>query len=448
MRIGFASCGRVKRIDRAWLALTEVVLNEEDTMNRTVRLGATTLALTALIAGCGRGDAEDDAPQETGEAVEEGAASGTVEVWAMGTEGEELGAFAAAFTEENPDVEINVTAVPWDAAHDKIATAIAGGQTPDISMIGTTWMGEFAATGALDPTPDLIDGSTFFDGAWGTTDVGGTNYGVPWYVETRVLYYRSDLVPEPPADWEGLTAMATDAKAAGAEWGINLQPGQTGAWQTFMPFAWQAGAQMVNEDATEFTIDSPEFVEALTKYQSFFTEELAPTALPTGSLEPDFMAGKIASFVSGPWHVGILEELDPAGMANVGLAPLPAGAQEASFIGGANLAVFKDAENRDAAWKFVEWLSRPETQVQWYQTVKDLPSVASAWQDPAIADDQYLTIFGEQLQTAVAPPSIPTWEEVASVIDTELERLCKSGADPQEVATTIQQQAASIGTGL
>ncbi|WP_024285186.1 sugar ABC transporter substrate-binding protein [Cellulomonas sp. KRMCY2] len=419
-------------------------------MNRTMRIGGATIAIAALgLTGCGRGDAGDGGgTEEPAAAVSEGAATGSVEVWAMGTEGEKLGDFAAAFVAENPDVEINVTAIPWDAAHDKIATAIAGGQTPDVSMIGTTWMGEFAATGAFDPTPDLIDSSQFFEGAWGSTDVGGTHYGVPWYVETRVLYYRTDLVPEPPTDWDGLTAMAQDMQAAGAEWGINLQPGQTGAWQTFMPFAWQAGAQMTNEDATEFTIDSPEFVEALTKYQSFFTDGLAPTELPQGSLEPGFMAGTIGSFVSGPWHVGILEETDPAGMANVGLAPLPAGAKEASFIGGANLAVFKDAENRDAAWKFVEWLSRPEVQVEWFTTVTDLPSVASAWDDPAIADDEYLSVFGKQLETAVAPPSIPTWEEVASVIDTELERLTKSGADPQEVATTIQEQAAAIGTGL
>ncbi len=417
-------------------------------MNRTTRACITVLAISALVAGCGRGGDEGESAPQTGAAVSEGPASGTVEVWAMGTEGEKLGDFAAAFVAENPDVNIKVTAIPWGAAHDKIATAIAGGQTPDISMIGTTWMGEFAATGALDPTPDLIDSSRFFDGAWGSTDVGGTNYGVPWYVETRVLYYRTDLVPEPPTDWDGLTAMAKAMQAGGAEWGINLQPGQTGAWQTFMPFAWQAGAQMTNADATEFTIDSPEFVAALTKYQSFFTDGLTPMELPEGSLEPDFMAGKIGAFISGPWHVGILTETDAAGMANVGLAPLPAGAQQASFIGGANLAVFKDATNRDAAWKFVEWLSQPEVQVQWYKTSNDLPSVASAWDDPAIADDQYLGIFGTQLKTAVAPPSIPNWEQVASVIDTELERLTKSGADPQEVATSIQKQATAIGTGL
>lgn len=418
-------------------------------MNTKMRTGAAMLAVGALaLTGCGRGDGDDDAAPEPAQSVAEGEASGTVEVWAMGTEGERLGEFAEAFVADNPDVQINVTAIPWDAAHDKIATAIAGGQTPDVSMIGTTWMGEFAATGALDPTPELIDSGSFFEGAWESTNVGGTNYGVPWYVETRVLYYRSDLVEEPPTDWEGLTTMAQDAKAAGAEWGINLQPGQTGAWQTFMPFAWQAGAEMTNEDGTAFTIDSPEMVEALTYFQTVFTEELAPTALPQGALEPDFMAGKIASFVSGPWHVGILEELDADGMENVALAPLPAGDEQASFIGGANLAVFKDAENRDAAWKFVEWLSQPEVQVEWYAAVNDLPSVQSAWDDPAIADDEYLSVFGDQLETAVAPPSIPTWEEVASVIDTELERLAKSGADPQEVATSIQEQADAIGTGL
>jgi len=413
------------------------------------RVGAAVIAVTALaLAGCGRDSTGGGGSTESAAPISEGPATGTVEVWAMGTEGEALQAFVAAFVEENPDVEVNVTAVPWDAAHDKIATAIAGGQTPDVSMIGTTWMGEFAATGALDPTPDLIDSAAFFEGAWETTNVGGTNYGVPWYVETRVLYYRTDLAPEPPTDWAGLTAMSEQAMAAGATYGVSLQPGQTGAWQTFLPFAWQAGAQLTNEDFTEFTLDTPEMVAALTYYQSFFTDGLAPTDLPQGSLEPDFMAGKIASFVSGPWHVGILEELDAAGMENVALATLPAGEQEASFIGGANLAVFGDSDARDAAWTFVEWLSRPEVQVAWYELVNDLPSVASAWEDPAIADDPYLAVFGTQLESALAPPSIPTWEEVASVIDTELERLCKSGADPQEVATTIQEQAVAIGTGL
>ena len=149
----------------------------------------------------------------------------------MGTEGEKLGEFAQAFTEENPDVTIDVTAIPWDAAHDKIATAIAADEVPDVSMIGTTWMGEFATSGGLDPTPpDLIDESTFFEGAWGSTEVGGTSYAVPWYVETRVLYVDTALaeqagVSPTPATWDDLMATSKGMQSAGAQWGINLQAG-------------------------------------------------------------------------------------------------------------------------------------------------------------------------------------------------------------------------------
>ena len=198
----------------------------------------------------------------------------------MGTEGDNLGVLADAFMEEFPDVSVEVTAVPWDAAHERLVTAIAGGDVPDVSMIGTTWMGEFATMGGLAPTPDSIDPAAFFEGAWDTTVVDGTSYGVPWYVETRLVYYRTDLaeeggVTEAPATWEELTRLAQATVDGGAEFGISLQPGGIGAWQTFMPFFWQAGGEIVDEDIN-FTLDSEACVEAMTFYDSFFEEGLAP----------------------------------------------------------------------------------------------------------------------------------------------------------------------------
>ena len=153
------------------------------------------LAVAGLaLTGCGRDSGGEAGAEGQGEAIEDGKASGTIEVWAMGTEGEVLQDFAAAFTDANPDAKVEVTAVPWDGAHDKIANAIAAGETPDVSLIGTTWMGEFAEAGGIDPTPEgLVDEADFFPGAWESTEVGGTSYGVPWYVETRALYYRTDL---------------------------------------------------------------------------------------------------------------------------------------------------------------------------------------------------------------------------------------------------------------
>lgn len=408
------------------------------------------LAASVALTGCGRdsGGSNDEA-----KSVGAGKASGDITVWAMGTEGEKLAEFAKEFSTENPDAKVSVTAVPWDAAHQKIASAIAAKQTPDVSMIGTTWQGEFAKSGALDPTPpDLIKKDDFFPGAWDTTIVDNTSYGVPWYVETRLIYYRKDLAtkagfPDGPKTWDDLKAMAKGMKdKGGAKWGLNLQPGKTGSWQSVLPFAWSNGADVASADKLSF--DTPEMTEALAYYQSFFKEGLSPTALPDGSLEPGFIKGDIGAFISGPWHMGILDEQGGPGFKDkYALAQMPTKKSSTSFIGGSNLAVFKDAKNRDGGWKFVQWLSKPEVQVKWYQAVKDLPAVQSAWTDPTLSGDTFLTAFGQQLKSAKAPPSIPTWEQIAAAFDLEVEKLCKQNADPAATAKAAQEKASAIGTG-
>ena len=155
-----------------------------------------------------------------------------------GAEGEKLPDLLKDFQAANPDVKITVTPIPWDAAHDKFTSAISAQKTPDVAMIGTTCMGEFAGLDALEPTPASIDKSKFLAGAQATTEVGGTSFGIPWHVETRLVYYRTDLAEKagfstPPTDWDGLEAMAKAIRdKAGAKWGINLQPGGTDSWQT------------------------------------------------------------------------------------------------------------------------------------------------------------------------------------------------------------------------
>jgi multiple sugar transport system substrate-binding protein len=190
-------------------------------------------------------------------------------------------------------------------------------------------------------------------------------------------------------------------------------------------------------------------VEALTYYQSFFTEGLSPTeALPDGELEQGFIDGSIGAFISGPWHVGILAEQGGEDFVDsYTVARMPQQVSSTSFVGGSDLAVFENTDNRDAAWKFIAWLSQPEVQVRWYEIVNDLPAVVSAWDDPALASDPLVATFGEQLQDARSTPAIPTWEQVAAAIEGELEKLCRAAADPAATATAMQQQADSIGFG-
>jgi multiple sugar transport system substrate-binding protein len=419
-------------------------------ISMAVVLGLTgTLGLTA----CGRSSGSGTGTADAAQAVSSGKATGTINVWAMGTEGELLPKLAAAFEAQNPGVKVSVTAIPWDAAHDKLATAITAGKTPDASLVGTTWMGEFAQQ-AFDPTPSTIDKSTFFTGAQKTTEVAGTSYGVPWYVETRLVYYRKDLAAKAgittlPTDWAGLKAMAKAMQTkAGTKWGINLQAGGQGSWQTIMPFAWSNGAAITTSDDKTFTLASPEMTDAVKYYQSFFTDGISPKQVADGTLEPSFVNGTIPMFVSGPWEMGAVEKLGGAGFkAKYGVMQMPMAKSATSFVGGSDFVVFKKSPNRDSAWKFVQWLSDPKTQVAWYQQSTDLPSVTSAWKDQALTADDKLAVFGKQLLDAKAPPAIATWEQVAAVFDAEMEKVTKSGEDPATALKSVQSQAASIGTG-
>src|SRR6478752_1899973 len=427
-------------------------------MRRTTAITVACRTGAALtVTACGR-SAENGGTTagQTGAAGSTGKATGTITVWAMGAEGDNLPKLTKDFEAANPGVKVQVTAIPWDAAHDKFTTAITAGKTPDVAMVGTTWMGEFASSDALDPTPAQIDKSAFFDGAQKTTEVNGTSYGIPWYVETRVVYYRSDLAKKAgyesvPTDWKGLHDMAKAMQTkAGAKWGIGLQAGGEGSWQTLMPFAWGEGADLTKDGGKAYNFDSPQMLKAAQYYQSFFTDGISDKAAPaTPTTEPDFASGKVPMFISGPWMMSAVEKAGGGAKFKdkYDVFQIPADKISSSFVGGSNLAVFKNTKNRDSAWKFVQWLSDPKTQVKWYGMSTDLPSVKSAWQDPALTSDTKLAVFGKQLETAQAPPSFPTGEQAVTSFDTEMEKVTKTGSDPAAALKTVQKQAESIGTG-
>jgi len=302
-----------------------------------IAVAAMATAALALTA-CGR-STETASGQGGAKDISSGKATGTINVWAMGTEGENLPTLAKEFEAQNPGVTVKVTPIPWDAAHDKFTTAITAGKTPDAAMVGTTWMGEFAGQDALDPTPKSIDSASFFPGAQKTTEVNGTSYGVPWYVETRLVYYRKDLAAKAgittlPTDWDGLKAMAKALQSkAHTKWGINLQAGKTGSWQTIMPFGWSNGAKIASDDQKKFTFDTPQLAEAVKYYQSYFTEGLSPKELPDGQLEQDFVNGTIPMFISGPWEMGAVEKLGGAGFKDkYGVMPMPKKVSATSFV--------------------------------------------------------------------------------------------------------------------
>src|SRR5690349_6540294 len=100
---------------------------------------------------------------------------------------------------------------------------------------------------------------------------------------------------------------------------------------------------------------------------------------------------------SGPWHRSLISKAAPQLESKWDTARVPKDQSSTSFVGGAEMAVFKNSPNREAAWKFVQYMVQPQTQVAWYKDINDLPAVKSAWDDSTISGDKSLKVFGDQL---------------------------------------------------
>ncbi|HCJ49929.1 MAG TPA: ABC transporter substrate-binding protein [Microbacterium sp.] len=424
--------------------------------NRALAFGAIGLVGVLALAGCGRAD---DAGGGDGNAeaatVDDSPATGDIEVWAMGEEGENLGDFADTFVEENPDAKVTVTSIPWADVMTKYQTAVAAGTVPDAIMIGSSLLPSMVAAGGLAPVPeDLVDEDGFNETALESTEVEGTAYAVPWYVETRVMYYRSDLAEEAgveaPTTWEELTAFGEAMTAGGAKYGIQLPMGDAeDSTQVILPFYAQAGGDVLNDAGDAYAWDEAALTDALEYYASFFIEGLAPTSGYGDEQTAAFANGSNPAFISGPWMVGVLGDQESPEWVeeNVGTAPVPAGADgNDSYLGGGHLGVFEDAENADGAWKLIRWLSEAETQQQWFETVNALPAVTSALDAEPFTSDPRLSVLNEQLDNTVAPPSVPSWNEMSAFIETEAEKVA-NGSSAADAASAIVAKAESLGTG-
>jgi multiple sugar transport system substrate-binding protein len=420
--------------------------------NASAAVGVAVAAL--LLAACGRSGSGGDSKETAAPTLSAGKAKGTITIWAQGQEGTSLPTLTKKFEAANPGVKVKITALPWDAAHAKYQTSIAGGSTPDIAQMGTTWMSDFAD--AFEPVPSSIDTSDMFPGAKSTTVVKGKTVGVPWYVDTRVIYYRTDIAAKAgyttaPTTWADFKAMAKAMQTkGGAKWGISLPTGGADSFQSILPFMWSGGASLTSGDNSKWTFDTPAMTDALKYYQSFFTEGIATRNPPTGAgaSESTFVSGKTAMLIAGPSEIGSLAAAGgPSFASKYSVMTIPKQASSTSFVGGSDLVVFKNSKNKDAAWKLVKSLSEPANQAAWHTAAGDLPAVQSAWDDPSLSGDKLLSIFRTQLGSTKSPPALTTWTQVSAAADQALEQIVKGNKDPADAMKTLQSNADSIGVG-
>lgn len=410
----------------------------------SIVLGVALLS-SIFLAGC-----SSDSNDKSGKSNE---GKTTITVWSMGDEGQYLSDFAKSFEEEHTDIQVNVQVLPWDQAHDKLLTAVASKQGADVIQIGTTWMPEFAAANVLkDITPYLekypdLKGENFFDGAVSTTQFGDKTVGVPWNSETRVLFYRTDLLEEvgyseAPKNWEELRDAAAKLSARGDDkYGMSDFVDEL---NTAGALARQNGSQLIDEN-NQPLFHQKEFVEALEYAAEFFHKGYTPNYDMQMTIGQTFGGeGIVPMLYSGPWTIQQIKNEAPDLEGKWATALLPEKENNNSFMGGSNLVVFEHTDKTEAALEFISYMSKPETQLKWLETTNALPANVKAWEDATLKEDPIYQVFGEQLETAEPLPLIPEWNEIDESYKNSIERIKLEKADVQKEMDSLNQKAEEI----
>ncbi len=387
-----------------------------------------------------------------------GREAATLRLWAMGREGEVVSELMPAFERANPGIRVNVQQIPWSAAHEKLLTAYVGDATPDIAMLGNTWVPEFVALDALEPLDSRVSASShvlrsdYFPGIWNTNVVDGVTYGIPWYVDTRVLFYRTDLLAnagysQMPTTWEDWRTAMTRIKSRMTARQYPLLIPIT-EWPPPVILGLQAGSGLLNENGTYGAFSEPSFRKAFDFYVSLFRDSLAPalSGSEISNLYQEFERGNIAMYISGPWQIGeFTNRLPPAMQDKWMTAPLPGiNAPGVSLAGGASLSLFRRSKRKDDAWKLMEYLSRPEVQAEFYRLTGDLPARREAWKDSSLANNRYARAFREQLDRAVPTPPVPEWEQIATKVFEHGERAVRGRVSVEEALAALDRDVNRI----
>ena len=357
-------------------------------------------------------------------------ATSGLDMWAMGAEAENLPALLAALPGGAP-LDLRIQPLPWSAAHEKLLTGFAGGSLPDLGQVGNSWIAELTAIGAIMPVPprmqSLVEGQ--FAGVVDTNRIDGRLMALPWYVDTRLQFYRKDLFEAagfaaPPAQWdEWKRALHAVKRRPGGEGYAILLP--LNEYEHLTQMALSAGATFLDPTGTRGAFRDPKFRQALAFYKSLYDEKLAPLAgaAQISHVWNEFARGYFAVYPSGPWTIGDMKSRLPANLqSSWGTAPFPGpDGPGRSTPGGSSLVVYSNARDPAAAWGLVARLVTPAAQAKLQALTGNLPPSRAVWDQAGLTADPITEAFANQLDRTAALPKVPEWERISSEMQTVAE---------------------------
>ncbi|MFY1637408.1 ABC transporter substrate-binding protein [Solwaraspora sp. WMMB335] len=420
---------------------------------RAVRLTAALAAVTLASTACGSGDTASDSDNPY-----EGVTLRFLRH--AGYDADLMQERLADFTAET-GIEVEMDTVPYSDLHNKQVLELSGGGSYDVTAVPDFWLGEYQAAGWLAPLDDYLADDELYDPDFDidgipeplleANRVDGQLLALPWKFNTLIMFYRSDLIEQPPADWDGWLAAAEAASGDGVS-GVGLSLAPASFTEVFMDLVVLNGGQVFTDDNSAAAFNSPEGVEALE-----FLRELTGVS-PQGYLNRTYddnaalMAqGATATDLLVPFQASVVEGEDSQVAGDIGYATLPpasAGGQSTGKLNTWALAVTAGSANPEAAYLLAQYLMSPDL-VEWMTTSAEGAIVPARSALLTSLQEQYpsFATAEQAAQTAWSYPKLPNISSIENLIATELQRVLAEGSDAQAgldaAATAVDRELGS-----
>jgi multiple sugar transport system substrate-binding protein len=363
----------------------------------------------------------------------------------------------------------NYREMPTDTGQyfDQLRTEFQAGGG-DIDLIGgdVIWPAQFAALGYIVDLSDRFteeEQQSFLPGPVESNTYEGKVYGVPWYTDVGLLYYRKDLLEqsgfsEPPATWDELKEQAlrivqdSDTENGFIFQGANYEGGVVNG----LEYVYSHGGAVLDEnDKNKVVIDSPEATAGLQTERSMVEEGVAPESVTTYTeteSEALFLRGGSVFLRTWPQLYSKAGDAEQSNIeqAQVGVVPLPAGegGQSAGGLGGWNFFInaASDPQTQDAAYEFIRFATSPEQQRFYALEGSRLPTLQELYEDQEVLDAvPVIKLAGEQtLQDALPRPVSPFYSDMSLEMAKQFNASLKGDVSPEEATQTLQEKLTEI----
>jgi multiple sugar transport system substrate-binding protein len=340
-------------------------------------------------------------------------------------------------------IHIRLRLLAWDTAWSDLVKVALYGDGPDVSEIGSTWLGDLGAMNALrlfDEADITMLGrsSAFLPSAWqGGRLVGQSQtLAIPWFTGARLLFFRRGLLEHAGLDEHTAFQSAErldhtlgrlQASGVAVPWTV-----PTGFTHTTLlnvaSWVWGAGGDFVTADGKQTLFSQPEARAGLRAYFAL-GRYLAPSVRHLNGLQPDdqFLSNNdTAMTLSGPW---LFNAARKRGIADALGAALPPGA---SFVGGSHLVIWKHTRKPGAALQLIRFLAQSEAQIAHSQHVGLLPARLAALDAPPFAADPLWQLAITGIKMGRSFPVTRSWGLMEDRLTRELSGLWADVlADPE-----------------